>query len=228
MIKNFIKYFLLLLILIIIGVAYFSYFGIETKRFNQLIKNEIYQNNKKIDIDLKDVKIILDLTNFSIGLKTYNPSIIFKNKTVNLKKIETSFFIKSFLKKEFAIKNVSILTKENNFKDIISLIQTYKNTPQLFIFDKITKSGNFSADIKLNFDEQGKIRNDYNINGAIKDTNINLLNKQIINNINLNFNITDDKYLFKDAHFKFNQLKLISSKIKIQKKNKIFLVQGDI
>ena len=99
MIKNFIKYFLLLLILIIIGVAYFSYFGIETKRFNQLIKNEIYQNNKKIDIDLKDVKIILDLTNFSIGLKTYNPSIIFKNKTVNLKKIETSFFIKSIFKK---------------------------------------------------------------------------------------------------------------------------------
>ena len=218
MIKNFIKYFLLLLILITIGVAYFSYFGIETKRFNQLIKNEIYQNNKKIDIDLKDVKIILDLTNFSIGLKTYNPSIIFKNKTVNLKKIETSFFIKSFLKKEFAIKNVSILTKENNFKDIISLIQTYKNTPQLFIFDKITKSGNFSADINLNFDEQGKIRNDYNINGAIKDTNINLLNKQVINNINLNFNIGDGKYLFKDAHFEFNQLKLISSKIKIQKK----------
>ena len=138
------------------------------------------------------------------------------------------FSLNQFLKKEFAIKNVSILTKENNFKDIISLIQTYKNTPQLFIFDKITKSGNFSADINLNFDEQGKIRNDYNINGAIKDTNINLLNKQVINNINLNFNIGDGKYLFKDAHFEFNQLKLISSKIKIQKKNKIFLVQGDI
>ena len=228
MIKNFIKYFLILLIPIILGIIYLSYVGIETKRFNQLIKNEINQNNQKIDIDLKDVKFILDLTNFSVGLKTYNPSIIFKNKKINLKKIETNFFIKSFLKKEFAVKNVSISTKKNNFKDIVSLIQTYKNTPQLFIFAKMIKDGNFNADINLNFNEQGRISNDYIINGAIKNANISLLNKQTINNINLSFKITDGKYLFKNTQFEFNHLKLISNKITVQKEDGNFLVKGDI
>ena len=228
MIKKFLKYILYFLILIIIGIIYLSYFGIETKRFNQLIQNEISKNIKKIDITLKDVKIVLNLTNFSVGLKTYDPDIIFKNQTINLKKIETRFSIESFLKKEFAIKNLSILTKENNLKNIISLVQAYQNSPQLFIFDKMTKSGILTANINLNFNNKGKVRKDYNIKGLIKNTNLRLLNNQTINNINLNFNITDSKYLFKDVKAEFNQLKLISKIIKIQNKNKFFLIQGDL
>ena len=61
MIKKFIKLLLYFLILIAIGIVYLSYFGIETKRFNQLIRDEISESNKKIDIELKDVKIILNL-----------------------------------------------------------------------------------------------------------------------------------------------------------------------
>ena len=104
MIKKFFKYILYFLILILIGIIYLSYFGIETKRFNQLIRNEISKNNKKIDIALKDVKIVLNLTNFSVGLKTYDPNITFKNQTINLKKIETRASIESFLKKKLLLK----------------------------------------------------------------------------------------------------------------------------
>ena len=50
MIKKTIKYFLYLLILITIGVIYLSYFGIETKRFNQLIRDKISETNNKIDV----------------------------------------------------------------------------------------------------------------------------------------------------------------------------------
>ena len=68
MIKQIFKYFLYLLILLTIAVIYLSYFGIETKRFNQLIKDKISETNKKIDIELQEVKIVLDLSNLSIGL----------------------------------------------------------------------------------------------------------------------------------------------------------------
>jgi len=77
MIKKIIKYFLYFLILIFIGILYLSYFGVETKRFNQLIKNEVSKVNKKISIELKDVKILLNLSNFSIALKTYGPNFVF-------------------------------------------------------------------------------------------------------------------------------------------------------
>ena len=96
------------------------------------------------------------------------------------------------------------------------------------MFDKMIKSGTLIADIHLNFDEKGRVNKDYNIKGLVKNVKIRLFNKQIINNINLNFDIKDNKYLLKDIQTEFNQLKLLSKIIKINNKDKYFLFDGDI
>ena len=228
MIKKIIKYFLYFLILIFIGVLYLSYFGVETKRFNQLIKNEVSKVNKKISIELKDVKILLNLSNFSIALKTYEPNIVFDNKKIKLKNIKTNFSLGSFLKKEFAIKNVSISTKENNLKDVVRLARVYQNSAQLFIFNKMVKNGTLVTDINFNFNDKGKINKDYSIKGSVNDAKFRLLNKQIIKNINLSFDVKDNQYLINDTKFEFNQIKLLSKKIEITNFNKYFLIKGDL
>ena len=228
MIKKIIKYFLYFLILIFIGILYLSYFGVETKRFNQLIKNEVSKVNKKINIELKDVKILLNLSNFSIALKTYEPNLVFDNKKIKLKNIKTNFSLGSFLKKEFAIKNVSISTKENNLKDVVSLVRVYQNSPQLFIFNKMIKNGTLVTDINFNFNDKGKINKDYSIKGSVNDAKFRLLNKQIIKNINLSFDVKDNQYLINDTKFEFNQIKLLSKKIEITNFNKYFLIKGDL
>ena len=228
MIKKIIKYFLYFLILIFIGVLYLSYFGVETKRFNQLIKNEVSKVNKKISIELKDVKILLNLSNFSIALKTYEPNLVFDNKKIKLKNIKTNFSLGSFLKKEFAIKNVSISTKENNLKDVVRLARVYQNSAQLFIFNKMVKNGTLVTDINFNFNDKGKINKDYSIKGSVNDAKFRLLNKQIIKNINLSFDVKDNQYLINDTKFEFNQIKLLSKEIKITNLNKYFLIKGDL
>ena len=228
MIKKIIKYFLYFLILIFIGILYLSYFGVETKRFNQLIKNEVSKVNKKINIELKDVKILLNLSNFSIALKTYEPNLVFDNKKIKLKNIKTNFSLGSFLKKEFAIKNVSISTKENNLKDVVSLARVYQNTSQLLIFNKMIKNGTLVTDINFNFNDKGKINKDYSIKGSVNDAQFRLLNKQIIKNINLSFDVKDNQYLINDTKFEFNQIKLLSKEIKITNLNKYFLIKGDL
>ena len=228
MIKKIIKYFLYFLILIFIGILYLSYFGVETKRFNQLIKNEVSKVNKKINIELKDVKILLNLSNFSIALKTYEPNLVFDNKKIKLKNIKTNFSLGSFLKKEFAIKNVSISTKENNLKDVVSLARVYQNSPQLLIFNKMIKNGTLVTDINFNFNDKGKINKDYSIKGSVNDAKFYLLNKQIIKNINLSFDVKDNQYLINDTKFEFNQIKLLSKKIEITNLNKYFLIKGDL
>ena len=228
MIKKIIKYFLYFLILIFIGILYLSYFGIETKRFNQLIKNEVSKVNKKISIELKDVKILLNLSNFSIALKTYEPNLVFDNKKIKLKNIKTNFSLGSFLKKEFAIKNVSISTKENNLKDVVSLARVYQNSPQLLIFNKMIKNGTLVTDINFNFNDKGKINKDYSIKGSVNDAKFYLLNKQIIKNINLSFDAKDNQYLINDTKFEFNQIKLLSKKIEITNLNKYFLIKGEL
>ncbi len=228
MIKKTIKYLLYFLILITIGVIYLSYFGIETKRFNQLIRDKISDTTKKIDIELQEVKIVLNLNNFSIALKTYDSDIIFKDKKIKLKKIGTNFSIKSFFQKEFAIKNVLITTKENNFKDIISLARIYQNTPQLFIFNKMVKEGVVIADIVLNFDDKGELTKSYNIKGSVKDGKIKLFNKKNINNISFNFNIKDKQYLLESSQIEYEKLKLSSKRIEVSNKEQYFLFAGDV
>ena len=228
MIKNTLKYFLYLLILITIGVIYLSYFGIETKRFNQLIRDKVSDTAKGIDIELQTVKIVLDLRNLSIGLKTFDSDIIFKDKKVKLEKIGTNFSIRSFFKKEFAIKNVSITTKENNFKDVIGLARVYQNTPQLFIFNKMLKEGSIIADIALKFDDKGKLSKNYNITGSVKDGKIRLFNKKNINNIKFDFNIRHKKYLLENSQINYEHLKLSSKKINLNDKDQYFLFEGDL
>jgi hypothetical protein len=181
MIKKTIKYFLYFLILITIGVFYLSYYGIETKRFNQVIKDKISETNNKIDIELNKVKIILNLSNFTIGIKTKNPNIIFENNKIKLETIGTDFSIGSFFKKEFSINNAKINTKENSLKDIIRIVRIFKNTPQLFVINKMVKEGVVIADIDLNFDDKGKLTKGYNIKGSVKDGKIRLFNKKNIN-----------------------------------------------
>ncbi len=228
MIKKTLKYFLYLLILITVGVIYLSYFGFETKRFNQLIKNKISETTKKIDIELQEVNIVLDLSNFSVALKTYDSNIIFKDKKIKLKRIKTNFSIGSFFKKEFAIKDVFITTKENNFNDIIRLARIYQNTPQLYIFNKMVNEGVLIADIALNFDDKGKLTKNYNIKGSVRDGIIRLFNKKKINNVSFNFNLKDRKYLLENIQIEYEKLKLSSKKIEVNDKGKHFLFEGDV
>jgi len=228
MIKKTIKYFSYLLILIAIGAVYLSYFGIETKRFNHLIKDKISQTNSKIDIELNEVKIILNFYNFTVGIKTINPNIVFEDKKIKLKKIETDFPIKSFFKKEFNIKNAKIATNENNLKDIIKVTRIFRNTPQLYIFNKMVKEGVIIADIDLSFDDNGKLANNYNIKGLVKDAKLRLLNKKKITNIGFNFNIKDNKYLLENGQAEYEKLKLFSKRIEVSNKEQYFLFQGSV
>ena len=228
MIKKIIKILLSVLIILVVALLYLSYFGIETNRFNKIIKDKILENNNKVNIELNDVKIILNLKKFSVGLKTQDSIIIFEDKKISIDNIQTNFSVESFVKSEFAINNLSIKTKENNVKDLIKLARIYKNTPQLFILNKMTKKGKIIADISINFDSDGKIENDYFIEGKIKDVNLKLLNKKLVNKINLNFEIKDKNYLFKNNSIEYEKIKFFSKKIEIKNEIDYFLIQGNI
>ena len=61
--NSILKYFILLLSVLVILTVYLSTIGIETDKFNDQIKKRISLINKKIDVDLKKIKIILDPLN---------------------------------------------------------------------------------------------------------------------------------------------------------------------
>ena len=58
--NNILKYFILILSVLVILTVYLSTLGIETDKFNDQIKKRISLINKKIDIDLNKIKLTLD------------------------------------------------------------------------------------------------------------------------------------------------------------------------
>ena len=97
MIKKILNFFGFLLLVLLLITVYLSYFGIETKRFNQLIKDQILTKNSEINIELNKVKILLNIRNFSFNIKTIKPKIFYKEKQIKLDKISTNFSVKNFL-----------------------------------------------------------------------------------------------------------------------------------
>ena len=228
MIKKLIKFFLILLVIFILIIFYLSFFGIETKKFNNKIKNEILSLNKGISLQLKSVNFLLNPFDLSVNAKTYGPKIIVNNNDLKLDFIKTNISLKAFINDSFSIDDLEVSTKSIKLKHIIKLTRSLKNSAELFILDKITKDGFLVADIKLNFDNNGKIKDNYEINGFIKNGKLSFFRKYNIEDLNLFFQIKNNEYLLKDINTKINQIKLSSPSIKIIEKKDFFLVSGKL
>jgi len=215
MLKTILKLFSFSIILSGLLVGYLSFFGIETKSFNKLIQDTLSKSDDRIKAKLDKVKILLNLSDFSINIKASDVDLIHEDKKIQLKNINTNFSLGAFLKKEFGIKNVSIETKDNNLKNVVNFIRIYKNSAQLIIFEKMLKKGLINANIELNFDEDGEIQKNYQVKGIVKDAEIRLLNKDIISNIDFNFDIQKKLYLIKSAKIQYKGINFLSKDIKI-------------
>ena len=80
--KNILKYLLLIFLILIALISYLSTVGLETKRFNNQIKDRLTQINSNLDIELKKIKLTLDPLNFKINAKTVGTKIIYQKKKI--------------------------------------------------------------------------------------------------------------------------------------------------
>ena len=228
MIKRIIKFLAYLLIGLVIIIFYLSFFGIKTQRFNDKIKDEVSNVNKKVNLELKSVKFLLRPLDLSINIKTFKPVVIVNSNKLELSYIKTNISLKSFIYKKFSIDDLQISTQDIKLKDLLSLARSFKNSTKLFILDNIIKDGSLVGDMNLNFDSNGNIKNDYEIKGFIKNGKLSLLKEYNINDLNLIFNIRNKKYNINDIEGNFNQINLFLPLVAIKEKNNQFLVNGKI
>ena len=119
MTKIFLKILFFILTLFLLFLGYFSYFGFTTSKFNSLIKEQIKKQNSELNINLKKVRLHLNLRDISIKIKTKNSQIILKNSdNIDLEEISTRILISSYLQDKFILKNISIKTKENKLSRV--------------------------------------------------------------------------------------------------------------
>ena len=119
--------FLIFITLIIFGfISYFSIIGFETKKFNSLIKSNLKNIDKQIDIKLNDVKIVLDPFNLNLDIKTLGPNISYKNNLIELESIKSEISLSSIIDKKISSSNLSISTKLIKINDLISFVRAIK------------------------------------------------------------------------------------------------------
>ena len=230
---RFIKFFIYSILILFVIWAFLAIFlskvGLETKRFNPLIIEQVKKYNEDLNLDIKKVKIYLsigNLTNPKLKISTKDPTLILNKNKIKLKSIDTRIDILSYFKDNFIIEEFEIWTKDNKIKDLISIAALEK--PALITYNLFIKKGYANIYAFLKFGENGKITN-YKFSGEIKDVKLKYSEKYSFENINFNFNHRRDETSIKNANFYYKKLKFLSNQIIIATdSNGKKLVTGEI
>ena len=229
MTKKIIKILAVISTLIIIFCIYLVVFGLETTRFNSLINKEVINQNNRLSIDLKKIKLHLNLKNFSLKIKTNDPILIIdKDKKILLKEISSNIKITSYFQNKFLLSKITIITSDNEIKKYLDLYSLFERTPQVILLNQFVKKGNLKFKVNINFNKNGKIKDNYQIEGEAKNIDFNILKFQKIKNLNFNFDIKKNIYNFKEIFLNFEGVKFNSDNISVSKEKKNFMVKGSL
>ena len=228
MIKGIIKILLIVILIVILMIIYLSVIGIKTNSFNSQIKKNILKIDNKANFVLNEVTYLLNPYNFSVKATTENSQILIEDSELDIKSIKTNISLKSIINDKFSINNLQISTEEIELSDFILLARKIHNTPQLFILNSIIKDGSITVNIDINFDNQGKIKKNYQVEGFVKNTRLNLLNKFNFENLSFSFGVVENKYSLTEIDGVLNDFKIKSPLIKIKEKKGLYLINGTI
>ena len=130
------KILLSIFLIIILLISYLSIFGIETDKFNNQILNKVKEIDKRIKVELKEIKLVLDPFNLKLNIKTIGTELEIQNKKIELENIKSQISLESLINNKFSIENLEISTKSLEIKNLISVLRSFRNTTELFILEK--------------------------------------------------------------------------------------------
>ena len=220
------RFIILLLTFVIFIMGYMTFVGFETKRFNHQISKKVKNINESLELELDEIKLIFDPIRFNINAKTIGPKLRAKNKIIEMENVKTQVSLRSLISNQFSLENLEISSKPLKIKDLISFVRAINNSSELFVLEKIIQKGYLITDIQIDFDDQGNIKNNYSINGLVKDVEIDFFKKHSLKNLSLIFNIENNQLTTKDSSFKFNDMDFSSEEISVKKINNEFSIEA--
>ena len=226
--KFFYRFFITIFIILFLVIAYLSTIGISTNLFNSNISNQIKKIDKNLDIDLKEIFIILNPFQLKIKLKTVGTNIKYNEEKIQLENIKSDISINSLLNNDFLLKKINISTKSIEINDLIKFLRLFQKDPKFYIAEKAIKKGYLIADIEIEFDDNGNLKDNYQVNGIVKDGKINFFKRDSLDAINFLFKVQKNKFQLYDLHLKIENENLQLPETIIEKKNNEYLVSGKL
>ena len=222
------KIIVLFFLLVLISLIYLSTVGIKTEKLNNRIIDKVKNIDNNLDIELQKVKILLDLFKLNIKIKTIGTNIIYDKKSIQLENLKSTISIKSLINKKFSITNLKISTKTLKIEDLISFTKLFRNDAKIYIAEKLVKKGFLVADVNIEFDKEGKIKDNYSINGFLKDGKISFTKNYDLSKIFFTFNIKKEYFDFQDIKISLNENNFLVPQLTTKKKEGNYLINGKV
>ena len=180
--KFFLRFFLTVLIVVVSAIIFLSYFGLETDKFDNLIKSKANEVNRHVKLEFKRTKIHLNPAELNLVVKLQNPKILAKNNKIVLSKLDLFLPLRSFITSDFLLKRAEIAFVRNDIKDITKITNIF--LPKIINkqLNKIFVNGNLEGEFIIPFESDGSIAQDYGFSGRVSDASINLTNEFSLKN----------------------------------------------
>lgn len=219
--------FISLIFLLFVGSGiFFSTVGLNTKKFNSLIIDQIKKKEPSINIEINKIKIKLNIKDANIYLSTKNPSVNYQDVNLPINNIKIFINLFSLLDSKPKIESIVVAINELNINDFKKIITRIKPSNFKSFFLNNIQKGFIKGDFEVMFSKESKII-DYKTNGEIKKMNINILNKFNITNTNFNFIADKDLILINGLSADFRNIKTIDGYIDIKTKDNL-IINGEI
>ena len=201
-------------------ILYLSTIGIETNLFNTLVKNKIKNYNQNIVLSFTKAKLLLDLKSLNLKVKLIEPKIMSKNNEIIFDKVNSRISLRSYLKNEFAIKNVELKTHKVELNKLIKFMSSVNPSPFIFILNNSINKGTIEGETEFFFNQKGKLIDNYKITGSISNLEAKIIDAYKLENINLKFRIKKDFFEFDIKDSKLFGIHFDTTKINIKKNSK--------
>ena len=188
MAKFLLKLIAILLTISVALVLYISYFGINTDKFDSLIKSKTNSVNQYIQLEFNKTKIHINLKELNLVVKLQKPKILVKKNEIDLSKLDLFLSIKSFFISDFLLKRIEIDFKENDIKDLSKFTNAFLPRFVNKRINKIFTKGKIEGNFTIPFNPDGSVGKDYGFFGKLSDATIKLTKEFSIKNLTTEIN----------------------------------------
>jgi len=188
MAKFLLKLIAILLTISVALVLYISYFGINTDKFDSLIKSKTNSVNQYIQLEFNKTKIHINLKELNLVVKLQKPKILVKKNEIDLSKLDLFLSIKSFFISDFLLKRIEIDFKENDIKDLSKFTNVFLPRFVNKRINKIFTKGKIEGNFTIPFNPDGSVGKDYGFFGKLSDATIKLTKEFSIKNLTTEIN----------------------------------------
>ena len=155
--KFFLRFILTSFTIIIIAVIYLSYIGVETDKFDSIIKTKANEVNRNVRLEFNKTKIHLNPKEFNLAVKLQSPKILIKRHQIDLSKLDLFLSLKYFFTSDFLLKRAEVAFAENDIKDLSKITNIFLPNIISKQFNKVFQKGNLEGEIIIPFKTDGSI-----------------------------------------------------------------------